>query len=243
MKAKKKTVGIVGGMGPMATVDLFRRIVALTEAHTDADHIRILIDNRPEIPDRTAAILAGEDTPVRYIVESARRLAAIGADFIAVPCNTSHHFYDRIASLCPIPVVNMIEETARALQKNGVHTAAVLATDGALRVGVYSHVLARHGIRTLIPDIEGQARVTHLIYGEIKAGMPPHPERLFADRAALAARGAEAAILGCTELPLAFAGVTCPLPLYDPTDILARAVITRAGYKVRTVSPLALLSL
>lgn len=229
----KKTLGIVGGMGPMATVDLFAKIVRLTDASSDSQHIRILIDNRPEIPDRTAAIFAGEDTPLRYIVESARGLVASGADLIVIPCNTSHYFYDRIAERCPVPVLNMIEETALCLKAQGISCVGVLATDGALRVGVYSHVLARHGIRTLVPDVEGQARVTHLIYGEIKAGEAPHPERLFDDFDRMKRRGAEAIVLGCTELPLAFEGVSSPMPLFDPTDILARAAILRAGYRVR----------
>ena len=231
--SKKKALGIVGGMGPMATVDLFRKIVRYTDASSDSEHIRILIDNRPEIPDRTAAIFAGEDTPLRYIVESARSLVASGANLIAIPCNTSHYFYDRIAALCPVPVLNMIEETALCLKKKGISCVGVLATDGALRVGVYSHVLARHGICTLAPSVEGQARVTHMIYGEIKAGSTPHPERLFADFEEMKKRGAEAIVLGCTELPLAFEGVSCDLPLLDPTDILARAAILRAGYLVR----------
>ncbi len=230
----KKTVGIIGGMGPMATVDLFRKIVAMTDADTDAGHIRLLIDNRPEIPDRTAAILNGEDTPVAYILDSATRLADMGADFLVIPCNTSHCFFEKIAKGAPIPVINMIEETAIQLQKNGVSTVGLLATDGVLRVGVYDRILAEHGIRVLHPSEARQREVMYMIYDEIKAGNPTHPESLEPLLADMMLIGAQAFILGCTELPLAFDSYTVGRErFYDPTAILAAAAIKRAGYKLR----------
>ena len=229
-----KAVGIIGGMGPMATVDLFRKIVMMTDASSDSEHLRIMIDNRPEIPDRTAAILAGKDTPVSYILDSASRLAAMGADFLIIPCNTSHCFFPAILEGSPIPVLNMIEETALRLQADGVKSVGLLATDGVLQVGVYDQVLAEHGIRTLRPSPARQKEVMHIIYGEIKAGVSAHPEALEPLLGDMMLEGAEAFILGCTELPLAFDGYTVGRErFYDPTAILAAAAIKYAGGAVR----------
>jgi len=230
----KKAVGIIGGMGPMATVDLFRKIVLMTDARTDAEHLRIFIDNRPEIPDRTEAILAGKDTPVSYILDSAVRLAEMGADFLIIPCNTSHCFFPSILKGAPIPVLNMIEETALKLEEDGIRSVGLLATDGVLRVGVYDRVLGAHGIRTVRPSEDGQKKVMHMIYGEIKAGMPMHPEALEPLFSEMMREGAEAFILGCTELPLAFDGYPVGRErFYDPTAILATAAIRYAGGAVR----------
>ena len=93
----KKTIGIIGGMGPLATVELFRQLVVMTKAENDREHIHILIDNFPQVPDRTEAILEGSDRPVALIVEAGRRLIAAGAELLLIPCNTSHYYYEKIA--------------------------------------------------------------------------------------------------------------------------------------------------
>ena len=100
----KKAIGIIGGMGPMATLDLFRKVLDSTDAHSDAEHIRLYMDCHTGVPDRTKAILAGGESPVPYIVESAKKLAAIGAELLLIPCKTSHYFYDEIAAASPVPV-------------------------------------------------------------------------------------------------------------------------------------------
>ena len=114
---KKKVLGIVGGMGPMATVECFRMIVENTMSSNDQDHIRILIDNNTCVPDRTKAILDNGDSPVPYLVDSANKLKSIGADFVIIPCNTSHYFIDEIKDKCSIYILNMIEETAKFIRK------------------------------------------------------------------------------------------------------------------------------
>ena len=166
----KKVVGIIGGMGPGATALLFQKMINYTNANSDSEHIHIIIDNNTEIPDRTSAILKGEDAPVRYICESGKKLESYGADLLLIPCNTSHYFYDYIQEQISIPVVNMITETARKCLENGYKKVGVLATTGTCQTNIYAKELEKFGIEAIYPDEEGQKRVMEIIYDQVKAG-------------------------------------------------------------------------
>ncbi len=232
----KQAIGIIGGMGPMATLDLFGKLIANTDAAGDAEHIRIYIDCHTGIPDRTQAILHGGESPVPYIAESARKLADMGADFLLVPCNTSHYFYDEIVAASPVPVLHMIRETAVALAAEGVSRVGLLATDGTLQSGIYQRELEAHGIETVCPLAEEQQDVMRLIYDGVKADAPQFDTTVIAAMIArMKSAGAERLVLGCTELPLGFEryGLPCDNTV-DPSVIVARAAIRRAGYPVRT---------
>lgn len=228
----KKTIGIIGGMGPMATVDLFRKLVEHTVAESDAGHIHILIDNYPQIPDRTKAILTGDNSVADYLAESAQRLVNAGADFLIIPCNTSHCFYDILCSRIQVPVIHMIRACAQKVKSLGYEKVALLATDGTVHSGIYPSVFAEYGIEVLLPSAQGQKKVMQLIYDEIKAGKEVHPQILDAERKALQDRGAQAFILGCTELPLAFPADSSGM-FIDPTAILAETAIKAAGYQYK----------
>lgn len=228
----KKTLGIIGGMGPMATVDLFSKIVSLTDAHKDSDHIHILIDNYPQIPDRTEAIQTGSDLPAKYLIESAQRLEKQGADFIVIPCNTSHYFFDRVQNSINIPIVNMIDETAKALKNDNIRCAGIMATDGVLHTHMYERYLKLYGIKPVIPSEEIQKIIMSIIYDEVKAGKETHPERLLPWLDELTKSGVDGFILGCTELPIAFSKVTA-FNFYDCTEILAKVAIKYAGYSFK----------
>ncbi len=231
----KKAIGIIGGMGPMATLDLFRKVLDSTDAHSDAEHIRLYMDCHTGIPDRTKAILAGGESPVPYIVESAKKLAAIGAELLLIPCNTSHYFYDEIATASPVPVLHMIRETADALKRKGVACVGLLATDGTVKAGVYQKELEQAGIRTVCPDDEGQREVMRLIYDGVKAGADHFDTALLTQTLQrMREAGAERIVLGCTELPIAFANYHVSAnDTVDPTDILAKAAVIAAGYPVK----------
>lgn len=231
----KKAIGIVGGMGPEATLDLFGKLIRHTDAACDAEHIRVYIDCHTGVPDRTRAILEGGESPVPYIAESVEKLAAMGAELLLIPCNTSHYYYDEIAALSPVPVMHMIRTTAEALKAEGVRRVGILATDGTLRSGVYQRELSACGIASVCPEGEDQVAVMRLIYDGIKANAPTF------DTAAvrhaidtLRAQGAERIVLGCTELPVAFAryGIDAS-DAVDATDILARAAVVAAGYPLK----------
>lgn len=226
----KKTIGIIGGMGPLATVELFHKLVVLTNAASDSEHIHILVDNFPQIPDRTAAILEGSDRPVSHIVEAGNRLIRAGAELLLIPCNTSHYYYDQIAAALSVPVLNMLQLTAVHLQKEGVKRVGLLATDGTIQTRVFANAFAGVGIETLCPDPSGQQMVMHMIYREIKAGKKADCRPIERVMDALRAQGAERIVLGCTELPLAFSP-TMKSDMVDPAHLLALEAIRRAGYE------------
>ena len=234
MKTEKKIVGVIGGMGPLATVDLYRKIVEHTAADCDQAHVRTLIDSNTNIPDRTAALLSGGVSPVRELQSSARLLEQAGAQVLVMPCHTAHCFYDEVQAAVHVPVLNMIELTVQELKRRGVARAGLLATDGAVQSGIYQRHFEGSGIELLLPDPEGQAALMDMIYSGVKAGRSDYDTQ--AVRTALnrlMERGAQTLILGCTELPPAFEMYGLDYPNLDPTLTLALAAITASGGTVK----------
>lgn len=216
-------IGILGGMGPAATVELFRRIVLFTPAQCDQDHIPIVIDNNPRIPDRGPFILEGGPDPRPALCRSARRLEKMGASFIAMPCNTAHVFLPYLRKAVRIPFIDMIAETAQIVTER---TVGLLATETTVRTRLYHDVCAARGIGVLTPLARDQARVMEIIYaikgGSFDLGMK-RDLRTIAQR--LHGRGAQALIVGCTELSLVVSQDDFDGPVYDALDILARAAV------------------
>lgn len=230
----KKVIGIIGGMGPLATADLFQKIVLHTEAACDQEHLRVCIDSNTNIADRTAALLHGGANPVPEMVKSAQRLASIGAEVLIMPCNTAHNFYDEVAASVDLPVLHMIALTRDALGKKGVTCAGLLATDGTVQTGIYQRTFAGSGIELLVPEGDDQAAVMDIIYNGVKAGDMNHDVAAFRRTCEnLLARGAEVLILGCTELPPAFELYHLDYPNVDPTLELALGAIRFAGGQIK----------
>lgn len=232
----RKTIGILGGMGPLATADLFRKITLLTDAACDNDHIRVYIDSNARIPDRTAAILSGGPDPVPEMRAALRSLEACGADCVIMPCNTAHYFLPRLQSQTRLPFISMLEATAKtcAAQYPG-RTAAILATKGTLATGLYENALDAQGVRFVVPDEAEKDVLMHLIYDVVKASKPLAPEQDAWQTLlnGLRARGADYFILGCTELPIIADTLPQSGPFVDPTAELARAAIRFCGYRVK----------
>lgn len=230
----KKTIGILGGMGPLATSDLFRKIVEITDASCDQEHVRVCIDNNTEIPDRTAAILSGGKNPVPEMVKSAVRLQGMGADVLIMPCNTAHYFYSKITPFVDTPFLNMIEETAKEIKRRGIKKVGLMATDGTCRSGVYGNVFEAEGIEMCTPSPENQQAVMDIIYKGVKAGnLSIDLTGFYAAMDELFAAGAEVLVLGCTELPVAFDLFHIDKPNIDPTLVLAAAAVRFVGAKVK----------
>lgn len=233
----KKTIGILGGMGPMATVDLFKKIVDYTAASKDSEHIHVYIDSNTDIPDRTDAILHGGKDPVPEMVGSAVRLECMGADFLLIPCNTAHYFYDKVSAMVHIPVLNMIEEAAKEVKRQNLECVGLLATDGTVETGVYDRVLQSHGIRVLHPSVSAQKNVMDLIYKGVKAGNRDIDlSGFYSTIDELMQNGAQTLILGCTELPIAFSMYRIKSNNIDPTAVLARSAVIYANGKLRDYS-------
>lgn len=232
----KKSIGILGGMGPLATADLFRKIVTLTAAACDGGHIRIYLDNNTSIPDRTAAILSGGESPLPEMTDSLRKLVACGADCIVLPCNTAHYFLPELQKLTGVPFLSMLGETARACaaQYPG-KTAGILATRGTLETGLYSRALEAEGVCSLMPDEAGRDALMAAIYDGVKGGRDLETLREPVERvlARMTGAGADYFLLGCTELPIVRQELNLPGIFVDPTAELAKAAIRFCGYRVR----------
>lgn len=233
-----KTIGIMGGMGPAATVDLMYKIVEMTEADRDQDHIHIVVDNNTAIPDRTEALLSGGEDPVPEMLASAKCLEAAGADIMIVACNTAHCFIPSIADKTGMQILDMPVETALLLKSKGIARAAVLATDGTVKSGLYDRALREQGIEPVYPDEEQQRSVMSLVYDFIKKGKTEReqlPEEEIRDIVGdLRKRGAEALLLACTELPMAFEIMQInDDDCIDPTRVLAQAAIRESGAGIK----------
>ena len=230
----KQTIGVIGGMGPMATADLFRKMILRTDAESDAGHAHIIIDNVPSIPNRTEAILYGGPSPLPMLTESAMRLKNAGADFFILPCNTSHFWFDELCRASGLDGLSMVEAAADELVRRGVGCCGILATDGTVKSGIYKSALEKRGIRAVNPSEAGQREVMRLIYDCVKAGREPDSLDAFAEELRDMRRGgAEVFLAACTELPLVFDTYLPGEKVVDATDILAAAALRRAGYAVR----------
>lgn len=223
-------------MGPLATADLLIKIVTMTRADCDNEHIRVFVDDNAAIPDRTAAILHGGPDPVPEMLSALRNLEKCGADCLLMPCNTAHYFLPRLQRETAIPFLNVLTVTAgRCRELFPGKTAAILATTGALATGLYQEALGAEGVSYLVPDEDEQRKLMHLIYDLVKASLPLHPEKHLWQEVldGLRQRGADYFILGCTELPIVASTLELEGPFLDPTAELARAAILYCGYDVK----------
>jgi len=222
----QKSIGIIGGMGSLATCDLFKKIIDMTDAKSDQEYIHICIDCNTNIPDRTKAILEGGDNPIPEMVRSGVRLQSMGADVLVMPCNTAHYFYDKITPFFDIPLLNMLKETALEIKNRKIKKIGLLATDGTIESRVYHRALTASGIDLVIPSPMQQKSVMDVIYNGIKASNSNIDlNEFYRTIDALFEKGAEMLVLGCTELPVAFELFHIDRPSIDPTSVLATAAI------------------
>lgn len=229
-ETKKGAIGIIGGMGPLATADLFEKIIRHTKASCDQEHLHILIDNNTAIPDRTAALLRGGEDPLPQMYESAKRLEEDGADCLIMPCNTAHYFHQKLQKRLRVPLLNMIELTCQALHSQKITRAGLLATSGTIETEVYQRVARQFSLELLLPRPEEQACVMDMIYSGVKAGRADYdPQKVFQAVERILSEGAQTMILGCTELPLAVQMYHIQFPSIDPTLELAKGAIRQAG--------------
>ena len=227
---KAKTLGILGGLGPMAGVYFYEKVTALTKASCDQEHINVILAGLADTPDRTDFIL-GKSTvdPTPRMVESAKILERAGADVIAMPCNTAHYFYDAIAGSIHIPMLNIIEETLKLLAGQGARKIGLLATEGTIAAGTYPAVAQAHGIECAAPTPEEQAVITAIIYQEIKCGRRPDMRAFYRVANRMLDDGCDFLVLGCTELSLLERDYHLGGRFVDSVDALARATVLASG--------------
>jgi len=224
--------GIIGGLGPEATVELMSRIIHYTGAKKDQDHLHLIVDHNPKIPDRSAAIRRGGESPLPLLRAAARRLEKAGADFIVIPCNTAHFYLPRIRRSVRLPVVDLIAEAVRCAQakRPAVRRVGLLATSGTVTAGVYRRACLEAGLELVTPPAARQKLVVEAIY-LVKSGRGTGRAAAILARAArflATEQGAEVVIAGCTEIPLVLKQAHCPVPLVDSLDVLARRTVALA---------------
>ena len=226
-----KTIGIIGGMGPLATVDLYSRIVMRTKAQRDQEHLHVIIDSNTNIPDRTKAILGGGVDPTVELIKSAQRLEQAGADFLIMPCNTAHFFIDKIKTSVNIPFINMVEETVKyTFNKYGKDmVVGLMATDGTIKSKIYEGYYAAMGIKTVVPE-KTQDKIMKFIYDVIKGGKYEEGTDLFFECVnELKDMGADAFLLGCTGLSSAQYLYKLEGPYINPMEVITESSIIYAG--------------
>jgi aspartate racemase len=226
--SKLRVAGVLGGMGPLATVDFLYQIIAATPAECDQDHIPLIVHQIPQIADRSRAILEGTDLPFMPMLEGLRRLSAAGCDFAMIPCNTAYHWYERLSNEQPLKILHIVDSVVTALRRRGVaagsRTLAVLGTRGLHRSGIYRRRL--RDLYTLAPGSESVQRLVDGAVQAVKAGQLERGTQLAeqAVRQSLES-GAEIVLLACTELPLVLRDTPLMSACIDSTAALARLSI------------------
>lgn len=223
-----KIIGILGGMGPEATADLFYRIIRATPVEKDQDHIETIIYSNSKVPDRTPAILGEGPSPVAEMVKVARKLEEAGADFLIIPCNTAHYFIDEVREAVGIPILHMIELTAKKIGNDfsQVKRAGLIATIGTIKSRIYSQSFDEVQVDILIPPNGLQLETMKAIYQHIKTGdLEGGKEILLRVADSIIQEGAQIIICGCTEVSLVLKNGDLPMPVVDPLQILAETAV------------------
>ena len=230
-----KKLGILGGMGPLATYQLYKSIIESTPAKRDQDHIDMVILNASYIPDRTANILEGKESPLPYLLEGCGTLENAGCDVIAIPCNTSHYFYSQLQANCKAEILNMVGLAAERLSEQNISTVFLMATAGTIKAGIYEKYLSARDIK-ILPADESEISVMMKTIYDIKAGIFPD----LADITAIARKyymlGCKKIILGCTELSLIKTDMENTAEIFgdlfvDSTEALKNEILNLFGIK------------
>jgi aspartate racemase len=232
----EKIIGILGGMGPEATADLFSRIVRAAPVEKDQDHPRTIIYSNSKVPDRTPAVLGDGPDPVPEMAKAGKALETAGADFLIVPCNTAHHFIGELKERVGIPILHMIEMTAKKVghDLHDVKRAGLIATDGTLKSGLYHRSFSEQDIAIMNPSDDHQRASMNAIYKHIKTGdLKGGREIVLEVASGLIDGGAQAVICGCTEISLVLKDGDIPVPVIDPLQILAETAVDVALGKVK----------
>jgi aspartate racemase len=224
----RKMVGVMGGMGPEATVDLLRKIIKHTPVKIDQDHLRILIDNNPQVPCRVKAILEGGEDPSPQLIQMAKNLEKWGAHFIVIPCNTAHYYAPEIEKHVNIPIINMVKETVKEITKKGVESVTLLASSAVIETGLYSNLLEQSKISYTLPSPYYQELLMNVIFNVKSGNLTTAKDDLTKILQNAISEGSDSIILGCSELPIILAEEDHNLHFFDPTTILAKATVQYA---------------
>ena len=227
---RRPVLGILGGLGPAASCYLYQMLIDHTPAKRDQDHIDVVISSRASTPDRTAFITGASDRdPFAVMEQDGRSLVAYGATVLAIPCNTAHYFYDRLAAALPVPVLNMPRLTVEQAKALGCRKLGILATEGTLLAGTYQLMCREAGLDWAAPAPARQRDVTAVIYDQIKQGRRADMAMFSAAVDDLKRQGCDMAVLGCTELSLVKRDEGLGRFFLDSTEVLCAAALRACG--------------
>ncbi|MCL2253715.1 MAG: amino acid racemase [Lachnospiraceae bacterium] len=225
-----KKLGIIGGLGPMATARFMMMITQMSEAEKDQDHFETIIISRPQVPDRTAYILDQTNPdPAPALVGIARELCEAGAEILVMPCFSAHYFYDTISETVKVPVIHAIDEISARLENANIKKIGLLATDGLIQSHIFTDKLDKTGIEVISPDEAGQKKVMQMIYHELKGGRDVDLTKLKQVSEDLLSHGAEIILLGCSELSLLKTRYSLTDEYLDALELLAGQAVLRCG--------------
>lgn len=227
------SLGVIGGMGPMATSYLFELIIKMTKADCDADHLEVIIYNCPAVPDRTKYILGESDkNPLPKMLEMAHRLEEQQVECIAIPCMTAHYFHEELSKI-QVPIIHGIRKTAQVLQEAGVKKVGIMATDGTIQSKIFQKEIEAFGMEAILPDDRNQKKIMKMIYEDVKAGkMTELAEFLQVKEHFVEEHGAQAVVLGCTELSLIKKAYNLGDGVIDSLEVLAKEAVLSCGKEV-----------
>ncbi len=220
-----RPVGILGGMGPEATILLMQRILAAVPAKDDADHVPLIVHQNPQVPSRIAALIDGAgDDPAPVLADMAQGLERAGAMALAMPCNTAHHYAGAVAGATGLPFLDMLALTAERLSRSGARKIGMLASPATRLTGVFDSYFSSAGLSPVwLTEDAGLLAVIRAV----KAGRPTGPlaAGLTESAGQLAAQGADHLLIACTELSLLTGEFTPPVPWTDSLDCLTEAIV------------------
>lgn len=225
-----KRLGIIGGLGPMATAYFLRLVIEMTDAKTDQEHIEVLLHSKPQIPDRTRYILGlSDENPMPELLAVGKSLTEQGAQVIAIPCITAHFFQKQLEKEIGCRIIHAIEETAKYLESEQITHAGIMATAGTVESRLFQDILEKYHIKCSVPGKEGQNKVMHIIYDNVKAGKPIEMDLFEAVSKELFDDGAQVILLGCTELSMAKRDHALCAGYLDVMEVLARSAVMECG--------------
>lgn len=223
-------LGVIGGLGPLATAHFMELVIRMTRAERDQDHLDMIVYSVPSIPDRTAYILDGtKPSPLPGMIRVGQKLREQNAACVVIPCFTAHYFYEELRGGIGLPIINALRETAAYLRRAGVRKAGIMATDGTIRSKLFHRELLVQGIEPVEPSESGQQDVMALIYEDIKQNRPADMARFRRVSDELRSRGAEVIILGCTELSMIKRDNAIGPGFIDAMEVLAAASVRMCG--------------
>lgn len=228
-------MGVIGGLGPLATAYYLELMVRMTDAARDQEHPEIIIMNIPSIPDRTAYILGrSQEDPLPPMAQLGRQLKQMGASVLATPCITAHYFHEQLQEGTGLPLIHGIRCTAQTLFDAGIRKVGLMATDGTVQSGIFQQQVEQMGMELILPGEEGQKGVMTLIYDQVKAGVAPDMALFASIRDELRGKGAQAVVLGCTELSLLKKEQDLGCGILDALEVLAKESVLACGKTVKT---------